>query len=426
MSTTLLLEMKKQRSNFLEKLADSLDLTEDQHKKAKERYQAVGEFLSQPGTLLAPYRPHVIPQGSIRIGTSTRPVIESEEFDIDLTCKLSYSFPATQSELRSLLKERLCQDANYKRMLEEEHRRCLRLHYSEDSRFHLDIVPAISDPHQWLLDLNVPVELAQHAIVITDTQHAFFNRKAFQEHWPKSNTEGYALWFLEIMKKEAEQIRMKLQKELLLEKIEQVPDYKVRTPLQRGIQLMKRHRDIMFDGDEKKPTSVILTTLAAKAYESVMRNPNSLLFVDIIGQMIDLMPTFIDNTQGHWTLKNPVNPLENFADKWNSQEDKQERAKKFFHWHQSFKKDYQQLLTEQTNEQVFELSKDRFGSRSVNLALQSLGIATSINNVNIITNTAGVNTNTANKIITERINEPVKDIENLKPIAGKSKPYYDR
>lgn len=47
-----------------------------------------------------------------------------------------------------------------------------------------------------------------------------------------------------------------------------LPDYKVRTPLQHSIMILKRHRDMMFARDEINccPISIIITTLAAHAY----------------------------------------------------------------------------------------------------------------------------------------------------------------
>ena len=48
-----------------------------------------------------------------------------------------------------------------------------------------------------------------------------------------------------------------------------MPDELVRTPLQRTIQILKRHRDIRFSTKEErkiKPISMIITTLAAQIY----------------------------------------------------------------------------------------------------------------------------------------------------------------
>ena len=44
--------------------------------------------------------------------------------------------------------------------------------------------------------------------------------------------------------------------------IEDVPTYRVKTPLQMAIQLLKRHRDIYFqNNNENAPISIIITTL---------------------------------------------------------------------------------------------------------------------------------------------------------------------
>jgi hypothetical protein len=54
--------------------AEALDLTPTQYDDAVQKYQAVGTWLNKPGTLLAPADPLIYPQGSIAIGTATKPV----------------------------------------------------------------------------------------------------------------------------------------------------------------------------------------------------------------------------------------------------------------------------------------------------------------------------------------------------------------
>ena len=77
----------------------------------------------------------------------------------------------------------------------------------------------------------------------------------------KSNPDGYAIWF-------ANRCRERVSKtQLLTEEIVPLKSYNPnKTPLQRIVQILKRHRDIMFQGDDKKPISIIITTLAAQAY----------------------------------------------------------------------------------------------------------------------------------------------------------------
>jgi hypothetical protein len=200
-------------------------------------------------------------------------------------------------------------------------------------KVHIDIVPAIPDNYGWILEQGVPMKYAKHSINITDNELKNYDVHSFT--WPKSNTEGYALWFLDIMKIEADKIRMFLKAELLLESIDDVPEYKIRTPLQRGVQLMKRHRDIMFNSDCDKPISIIITTLATRAYEFVLQQNENLVFYDVLLRIVDAMPLFIEKRNGNSWIPNPVNPKENFADKWNEEKVKEI---KFYEWHSAFKK----------------------------------------------------------------------------------------
>ena len=49
--------------------------------------------------------------------------------------------------------------------------------------------------------------------------------------------------------------------------VEEVPQWRVKTTLQRTVQALKRHRDIYFQHRvEHRPTSIIITTLAAQCY----------------------------------------------------------------------------------------------------------------------------------------------------------------
>ena len=48
------------------------------------------------------------------------------------------------------------------------------------------------------------------------------------------------------------------------------PGYKVKTPLQRIVQVLKRHAEVMFEQKmEYKPSSIVITTLSTKAYRDI-------------------------------------------------------------------------------------------------------------------------------------------------------------
>ncbi len=131
------------------------------------------------------------------------------------------------------------------------------------AKFHMDILPAIPDDYNWLIQLGVPYVFARYAICITDK-----DRWHLDPDWPRSNPKGYAGWFRQRMITVFESQR-KFLAEQLRANIEDVPDYKVKTPLQRAIQILKRHRDIMFANDpDGMPISIIISTLAAHAYNN--------------------------------------------------------------------------------------------------------------------------------------------------------------
>jgi hypothetical protein len=350
-----------------EKLADALDLTDAQYELANEKFLRMGNYLSEPGSLLARFNPEVLLQGSLRVGIPVQPVNEEDEFDVDMTCILNLNTSASsQYNLKELFRIRLEQDPNYRRMLDEEHRRCWRIKYSEATRFHLDVVPAIPDGFSWITAQGVPYNYARHAINITDNKSA--NYKVISNEWPKSNTEGFALWFLDVMKEQLVEAK-RMMSQVLNKKIDDIPDFKARTPLQRVIQILKRHRDLYFADDcDDKPVSIIITTLAARAYQGQAN-----LYDALVG-IIDRMPLFIEERliggiRVKW-VPNPVNPKENFADKWQVE---RQRETKFYAWLRRVKEDLVKVENQKGIYNIGETLKPLFGTRAVNDALNKVG-----------------------------------------------------
>jgi hypothetical protein len=299
-------ERRGKLGSILESLVSELDVPPSKYKEAKEHYDAVGAWLNEEDSDLTPYEPRIYPQGSFALGTAVRPVGD-EEYDVDAVCCLQIEKnQTTQQHLKDMVGNRLKAHKTYVRMLDPKDggRRCWTLKYADESKFHLDILPAIPDEHGWLVALGVPIVLARHAICITDkdTWNGFSD-------WPKSNPQGYTEWFKSRMHVILEESRRVVAMEKRMD-VQHVPDYEVRTPLQRVIQLLKRHRDMRYNGDDDKPISIIITTLAARAYNNE---------ADLVDAMLNVVPGMhraIENRNGvHW-VANPVNPKENFADKW--------------------------------------------------------------------------------------------------------------
>jgi hypothetical protein len=84
-------------------------------------------------------------------------------------------------------------------------------------------------------------------------------------------------------------------------------------PLQRAVQLLKRHRDSFFDGNPDAARSILLTTLAAGAYEG---QESLTLALDGI---VNGIRSFIGAARDIPKVPNPTNPEENLAAGWNSE-----------------------------------------------------------------------------------------------------------
>jgi hypothetical protein len=193
----------------------------------------------------------------------------------------------------------------------EEKHRCWRLEYQDDLSFHMDIVPCIPEDksrqksisesmRKFGEDESIAESASSLSVSITDDRHPGYKRIC--NDWNISNPEGYAKWFEERIN---QSLRMLVEKA----QIDDIPLFKRKMPLQRSIQLLKRHRDQMFNEDKDvKPISIIITTLAARAYkgepdiESAMSN--------ILMHMVNFV------NSGSSSVPNPVNPEENFADRW--------------------------------------------------------------------------------------------------------------
>lgn len=179
----------------------------------------------------------------------------------------------------------------------------------------MDIVPCIpeEDTEQKILlesmvnsglDRIVAQRASQFSVAITDDRHQSYNKIC--DDWNISNPEGYGKWFEHRMKSTDEQILMEKAQ------VDRVPAHSRKTPLQRCIQILKRHRDKLFGDNESKPISIIITTLAARAYNGEK---------DLVTALNNILATMANHINANTPrVPNPVNPAEDFADRWNMPE----------------------------------------------------------------------------------------------------------
>lgn len=370
------IEAKKQLSEILEKIGDNLDITQKQHDDIVARYEAVGNWLADEESELAPYKPTVLPQGSFLFGTIIKPVAEDDEIDFDLVCRLEGKKESwTQAHLKKVVGDRLKAHGKYEAMLRKEGRRCWTLGYSKETKFHMDVLPAIvSQDYQILLEKAFSADEYKDesalAIRITDNTDEDYKTSSNPDDWPKSNPFGYANWF-------RQRASLMIRKaKLFNESVIDAPDFEEdKLPLQRAVQILKRHRDIMFNGDEDKPISIIITTLAGLAYGKETDVVDALL--NILARMEDHIHDWYDEERETWIKKiaNPVNAEENFADKW---PDNPQRRKNFYAWLDQARKDFDALPMQRGLYSIQESLEKSLGSGPVFKAFSDYATKTRI------------------------------------------------
>lgn len=291
---------------LLEGAVETLDISPDLQETAIERYEDVGAWLADRGNHW-----EIHSQGSFLLGTVVRPASPDGEYDIDLVCRTPFRKESiTQAGLKETVGKELHAYRRWKDSHDEgagpatlsERRRCWTFGYP-DLGFHLDVLPGIPDAD------HLPT-----GILLTD-RHL--------RNWQHSNPLGYADWF----RTRSAELETKLRTFAAAGNLNvaDVPTWRVRSTLQRIVQVLKWHAMHYFDQDvDNKPPSILITTLAAQAYRGEID-----LFTAMRAVLAG-MEDHIERRHGRWWVPNPAHPGENFADKWNEYP---ERCNAFQTWH---------------------------------------------------------------------------------------------
>ena len=258
-------EKQKMLETYLVKIAENLDISPTMREKAETSYLAVGKWLGESEECK---QIKIMPQGSFYLGTVIRPVTDEDEYDIDLVCLLENMRFKSEYEIKNIVGDRLKEHGKYNSMLQPEGKRCWTLEYDE---FHMDILPCVPKYDYYIEPLLTEIRLT-HKLDAGNYISKYSNPYKYHDWF-----EGRMRFQLNEAKKEFS-IRNKVE-------ISEIPLYKVKTPLQRAIQLLKRHRDITYDRlpqsrKDNAPISIIITTLAAHAYNnelSVYETLNNIL-----------------------------------------------------------------------------------------------------------------------------------------------------
>ncbi|WP_298336040.1 nucleotidyltransferase [uncultured Erythrobacter sp.] len=393
----------------LQALARAIDMPDDKAEEARAHFKSLGEWLERNDSSIAQYDPYIAPQGSFLLGTANRPVGKDEDYDVDLICRLqSDKGTFTQKSLKAAVGREVIAYAKAHSMAHEpeDKRRCWTLEYADGSQFHMDVLPCIPDAQEYQSRLRKAgfVELANDAtktldaVAITDKTEPNFDR--YCEDWPCSNPLGYAAWFRDIMAVSIHLRKAELAaKDSTFAKVEDIPDHAVKTTLQKAIQLLKRHRDTMFAEDmDVRPISIIITTLAAKSYD------NEDTLVGALTAILTNMDAHIETrSDGKW-IPNPVNPAENFADRW-AEDRRLEHS--FDRWLAAARSDFGLFINASRPTEVPTVLAERLGDRTVETAMTAIGA------VGAVVTTAAP--------VAARVKEAVEEVKSTR--SGTS-PYY--
>ncbi len=325
----------------IEKLAEELAVPQDRFDRAESRYKDLGEFLHRAESKVREFDPDVYVQGSFALGTPIKPASSDEDYDLDIVVAFRSlsKMSITQADLRRLLKDELKAYRKARGISNEvgESRRCCTLVYADGAQFHMDVLPAVPNESNMRLLLSsymADEALAEGAIAITDSDEtATYN--VITDDWPRSNPRGFASWF---KSRQIEQLNERRRAFLdaqgkVTASVEDVPVFRVRTPLQSSIMILKRHRDEWFAerNPDLKVISIILTTLSGHAYSGENR------VSDAIAKILRDMHLAIEQRGSESWIPNPTDPSENFADRW---ETYPERRTAFFKWLEAARQDF--------------------------------------------------------------------------------------
>lgn len=316
----------EQLDDLLTRFCHELAITDTQHERAETAYSALGEWIGDEAGPLSGYHTRIFPQGSIPLGTTVKPR-RSEEFDADLVCvfQSNYSF-LTPRELYDLVLNRVLSHETYRPMVEPCDR-CVRLNY--ENQFHLDIVPAIPAPAS-----------------LTPTRIAIPNHTKTQ--WQHTDPEGFLRWF---KTKQVVGRRVLAEKRADVAPMPAKGDPEAKTTLQRTVQLLKRRRDVYFDGDDAAPKSILLTTLAGQHYRGEM------ITTDAATTILEEMLAAGKDTTVVPMVMNPSNPGENLARHW---QENPTSYMKFLAFCEDFDRSLKHLLTLRGTDKIAAALQDLF------------------------------------------------------------------
>jgi len=271
--------------DLLNRVADKLQLDQTRRDKVEKSYYDICEWLEKDEIFFGNHELNIYAQGSYRIGTTVKPKAK-KEYDLDFVLEVDVDYRKYNPLfILKHLERRLKESDNYENKIELK-KRCIGINYKDD--YHIDIIPAA--PKEYFKGIHIKIS----------------DRKKIE--WLESSPKGYIQWFESNYIKE----QLILEKAASIEKLPEKPSYNIIQPLQRVVQLIKRHKDVYFKDldDDYAPRSIVLTTLSGLFYNGEESENDSLK--NILANIFNM----IQKTSNPIVIENPANSKEKFSDLW--------------------------------------------------------------------------------------------------------------
>lgn len=337
-----------ERQSDILSLIERSDISATMYNNANEKYHALASFLDECGI-----DADIYPQGSFAFGTVVRPSSKDPNaaYDLDFICQIKITKDQiAPGELRQKIENALKSSDVYAARL-HIYEECFTIEYADCNGigFTIDIVPATDETFlrkQELQSMSPRPDLINTSIAIP----SFDKQKGYS--WFTNNPRGFLQWFDEINQpflnynRESRRQRLFKENRMIFDSVESIPKGLERSAMQRVIQILKYHRDIYYlnlkgkDGDAIKPISAIINTIVAAICQSA--DPRSDVFdllrhvlneltiyashqklnYDQFAEMYGIRSVITRSRDDHkWVIKNPADPEDNLADKWNENPD---------------------------------------------------------------------------------------------------------
>lgn len=344
----------------LKEANDHITVRPDEIDAAADAYEEVANhlvaYLKWPDHAIK-----ILVQGSASTQTLIRSPNGNEKFDIDAVCQVDINRVTAYNPLGFF---QSVGDA-LQNMEAQAKKRCWTIPFPK-RKFYVEFTPSVplETVPQHTIDAMAPKYRATHdyrktALAVVDTP---------TRQWMTSNPAGITKWVDDTASRQL--IRQVALEAVPFTKtaanVAPVPDQDVEITdtLRVAIRLFKRHRDMCVRRNvfvkDVQPISIIIVTLLTNCYAGLADLGRTFEHpVEVLEELATLMPMLVQKIERKYRVDNPTVEGENFAEKWNTDNEARHRA--FNAWCQKLSADLKIILAEDEPREITARVREVFG-----------------------------------------------------------------